>query len=62
LNLIEKVIIFCLFKLNPDEYHCSKINLMIKAGLLSLFTKKGSDKFNTGFLRDVELVNKGITK
>jgi hypothetical protein len=35
---------------------------MIKAELLSLFTKKGSDKFNIGFLRDVELVNKGITK
>jgi hypothetical protein len=35
---------------------------MIKAGLLSLFTKKGSDKCNVAFLRDVELVNNGINK
>jgi hypothetical protein len=35
---------------------------MIKAELLSLFTKKGSDKFNVAFLRDVELLNNGITK
>jgi hypothetical protein len=47
---------------NPEESHCSKINLIIKFELLLLFTKKGSDKFNVAILRDFELANNGINK
>jgi hypothetical protein len=35
---------------------------MIKSGLLSLSTKKGSDKFNVAFERDFEVTNNGINK
>jgi hypothetical protein len=62
LNLIENLINVSLFKLNPEEYHCFKINLMIKPALLLLSTKKGSDKFNRGLLSDVAFINNGITK
>jgi len=49
-------------KVNPEEFHCSNINLIIKAELLLLLTKKGSDKFNVALWRDFELANKGINK
>jgi hypothetical protein len=46
----------------PDEFHCSSINLMIKAELLLLSIKKGSDKFKVAFDKDFELPNNGINK
>jgi ABC-type siderophore export system fused ATPase/permease subunit len=48
LNLNENVIKESSFRLNPDEFHCSNINLIIKAELLLLSTKKGSDKITLG--------------
>jgi hypothetical protein len=38
------------------------INLIIKAELLLLFTKKGSDKFKVGRERDCDVQNNGIIK
>jgi len=35
---------------------------MIKAGLLLLFTKNGSDKFKVGTDKDFEEANNGINK
>jgi hypothetical protein len=60
--LKEKIIFIPGFISKPEDFHCSRINLMIKSGLLSLLTKKGSDKFNVAFLRDVELLNNGINR
>jgi len=60
--LKEKEIIVPSFTSKPEENHCSKINLRIKAELLLLSTKKGSLKFNVGLERDLELANKGINK
>jgi hypothetical protein len=48
--------------MNPDESHCSNINLMIKAELLLLLTKKGSDKINVAFEIFLPLLNIGINK
>jgi len=62
LNLKEKEIIVSGFISKPQEFHCSSINLIIKAELLLLFTKKGSDKFNVACERDLELANNGINK
>jgi hypothetical protein len=62
LNFKEKVIIVPSLISKPDDFHCSNINLIINPELLLLLTKKGSDKFNVAFLRDVELVNNGINK
>jgi hypothetical protein len=60
--LKEKVIVLPAFISKPEDFHCSRIKLMIKPGLLSLLTKKGSDKFNVAFLRDSELLNNGINR
>jgi hypothetical protein len=38
------------------------IKLIIKAALLLLLTKKGSDKFNVAFFTELELVNNGINR
>jgi hypothetical protein len=62
LNFKEKVIVLPTFVSKPEDFHCSSINCMIKPGLLSLLTKKGSDKFNVALLRDFELLNNGINK
>jgi hypothetical protein len=60
--LKEKVIGLPSFHSKPEDFHCSRINLMIKPGLLSLLTKKGSDKFNVAFSRDFDLLNSGINR
>jgi hypothetical protein len=60
LNLIEKVIVLPFFNSKTEEFHCCRIKLMIKAELLLLVTKKGSDKCNLAFSR--ELPNIGINK
>jgi hypothetical protein len=62
LNLNEKVIIVPSLISKPDEFHCSSINLMIKAELLLLFTKKDSDKFKVALFKDFEAANNGINK
>jgi hypothetical protein len=62
LNLNEKIIKESSFRLNPDEFHCSNINLIINAELALLFTKKGSDRFRVAFLRDFEFEKRGINK
>jgi len=62
LNLKENVINVSGFKLNPEVFHCSKINLIINSELLLLFTKKGSDKFKVAFDCDFDLANNGINK
>jgi hypothetical protein len=62
LNLKEKLILVPSPSSNPDDFHCSRINLIIKAELLLLSTKKGSDKFKVGFDKDFELPNNGINK
>lgn len=49
MNLNENVIKESSFILNPEEFHWSIINLVIKTELLLLLTKKGSDKFNVDF-------------
>ena len=48
--------------LNPDDSHWSKINLVIKSGLLLLVTKKGSDNLNLAFEGDFEVLKNGISK
>ena len=60
MNLNEKVNGISCFLLNPEEFHWSIINLAIKAGLLLLSTKNGSDKFKVAIWRDFELLNNGI--
>jgi hypothetical protein len=60
--LKEKVIVVPGFISKPEDFHCSRINLMIKPGLLSLLTKKGSDKFNVASLSNVDLLNNGINR
>jgi hypothetical protein len=62
LNFKEKVIIVPFLISKPDDFHCRSMNLIIKAELLLLLTKKGSDKFNVALLGDVELANNGINK
>jgi hypothetical protein len=62
LNLKEKVISIPGFISKPEDLNCSRINCMIKLGLLSLLTKKGSDKFNVAFSTDFDLLNNGISK
>jgi len=47
---------------NPEVFHWSKINLIIKSELLLLLTKKGSDKFKVAFEKDFEVANNGINK
>jgi len=51
-----------LSKLNPEEFHCSSIKLMIKTGLLWLVTKNGLDNLNLAFERDSEVLKNGIIK
>jgi hypothetical protein len=62
LNLKENEICISCFNSNPEEFHCSTINLMINAELLLLSTKKGSDKINLAFERDSEVLKNGIIK
>jgi hypothetical protein len=50
------------FKSNPDEYHCSNINFIIRGALLLLSTKNGSDKFKVALDKLLEEENKGINK
>ena len=62
LNLKEYESIVSGFKSNPEEYHCSNINFIIRAELLLLSTKNGSDKFKVALDKDFEEANKGINK
>ena len=62
LNLNVNVINVFSLILKPEEYHWSIINLVIKAELLLLLTKKGSDKFNVAIDKAFELANNGINK
>jgi hypothetical protein len=47
---------------NPDDFHCSSINLTIKSELLLLLTKNGSDNLNLGFEGDFDDPKNGIIK
>ena len=62
MNLKEYERIVSDFKVNPEEFHCSNINLIIKVELLLLSTKKGSDKFKVALDKDFEDLNNGINK
>lgn len=62
LNLKLKVINASFLISNPEEYHWSTINFVIKTELLLLFTKNGSDKFNVASEIDFEVANNGINK
>jgi len=55
--LKEKEIIVSSLILNPEEFHCSKIYLVINSELLLLFTKKGCDKFNVSEI-NIKSINK----
>ena len=58
----ENCICVSCFNSNPEEFHWSNINLIIKGELLLLFTKNGSDNLNLAFERDFELLKNGINK
>jgi hypothetical protein len=60
--LKEYEIITSGFNSNPDEYHCSNINFIIRDGLLLLSTKNGSDKFKVALDKLLEEAKKGINK
>jgi len=62
LNFKEYEIIVSGFKSNPEELHCSNMNFIIRAELLLLSTKKGSDKFKVALDKDFEEQNNGINK
>ena len=59
--LNKKCISVSVFKLKPELYQLSTINLVIKAELLLLSTKNGEDRFNIALGVDIEVVNIGTS-